>query len=93
MVAHRGRTGRTEKVSVSLDREDLRALERRAKKLYGGNLSAAVAEGARRIREEEGREALLRWLGNASSMTVEELEAVREEWGGKRPARRRKGAA
>src|SRR5260370_40366038 len=50
------RVGRTEKISVSLERSDLQALRRRAKRLYGGNVSAAIAEGARRIREEEGRE-------------------------------------
>jgi hypothetical protein len=56
---------RTEKISVSIDRSDLLVLRRRAKELYGGNLSAALAEAVARIREEEGREALVAWLGDA----------------------------
>jgi hypothetical protein len=76
----RARAGRTEKISVSLERSDVLALRRRAKKLYGGNLSAAVAEGARRILEEEGREALVTWLGGAADATAEERAAVVAEW-------------
>ena len=56
---------------LSPDRADLGTLRRRAKKLYGGNLSAAIAEAARRIREEEGREALVAWLGDAAQVTPE----------------------
>lgn len=67
---------------MSIDHADLDALKRRAKKLYGGNLSAAVAEGARRIREQEDREALVDWLGPAAQVTSEEQEAIRAEWRG-----------
>jgi hypothetical protein len=74
------RAGKTEKVSISLDRSDLNLLRRRARRLYGGNLSAVVAEGVRRIREEEGRKALVAWLGNAADATPSELEAIRDEW-------------
>ncbi len=88
-----GRPGRTQKVSVSLDRADLRALRRRAERLYGGNLSAAIGEGARRIREEEGREALLGWLGDVARATPEQLDAVRAEWQGAAPRARRRRAA
>lgn len=90
--ALRSRPGRTEKISVSLDRADVDSLRKRAKKLYGGNLSAAVAEGARRIREEEGRDALVAWLGQAAETTPEEREAIRAEWGGQPSKRRRPGA-
>jgi hypothetical protein len=87
------RSGRTEKISVSLDRGDLQALRRRAKRLYGGNVSAAIAEGARRIREEEGREKLVAWLGDSSKTTPEERDALRAEWnsarGKSRPPRKR----
>ena len=78
---------------MSLDSEDVRALRRRAEMLYGGNLSAAVAEAARRIREEEGREALVAWLGPAAEMTPEEAEAIEAEWRGEAPKRRRRRAA
>ncbi|MBI2892834.1 MAG: hypothetical protein HYY06_04730 [Deltaproteobacteria bacterium] len=87
------RPGRTQKVSISLDRADLRALRRRADTRYGGNLSAAIAEGARRIREEEGREALLGWLGDVAEATPEQLDAIRSEWQGAAPRARRRRAA
>jgi hypothetical protein len=77
-----GRAGQTDKISVSLDRTDLAALRRRARLLYGGNLSAAVAEGVRRVREEEGREALVAWLGKAGDATPAERDALRAEWNG-----------
>lgn len=78
-----GRAGRTEKVSISLERSELSAMRKRARRLYGGNLSAVVAEGIHRIREEEGREALLAWLGEAASATPDELRAIRDEWHGR----------
>ncbi len=74
------RPGRTDKVSVSIDRGDLAALRRRARRLFGGNISAAVAEGVRRIREEEGREALAAWLGKAGEASQQERDALRSEW-------------
>ena len=63
-------------------------MRKRARRLYDGNLSAVVAEGLRRVREEEGREALLEWLGDAARATPAELQAVREEWRNPVPRRR-----
>lgn len=88
------RPGRTAKVSISLDRSDLTMLRRRARRLYGGNLSAAIAEGVRRIREDEGREALVGWLGDAAKTTPAQGESIRAEWrGASARARRRHRAA
>lgn len=89
------RAGRTEKISISIDRVDLDALRRRAKQLYEGNLSAAVAEGARRIREQEAREKLVAWLGPAAEAAPDEREAIRAEWRGtdQLAKGRRRGAA
>jgi hypothetical protein len=85
------RAGRTDKISVSIERSDLKALRRRARQLYDGNLSAVIAEGVRRVREEEGREALSSWLGDVGAASPAEREAIREEWRGEpdRPPRRR----
>ena len=74
------RAGQTEKISVSLERTELVALRRRARRLYGGNISAAVTEGLRRIREEEGRESLVAWLGSVGDASLEERDALRAEW-------------
>jgi hypothetical protein len=89
----RSRAGHTDKISVSIDRKDLDALRRRARRLHGGNLSAVIAEGVRRVREEEGREALVAWLGEAGSATEDERNAVRSEWVARSAQRRsaRKG--
>jgi hypothetical protein len=85
-----GRAGKTEKVSVSLDHADLALLRKRARRLHGGNLSAALADGIRRLREEEGREALVAWLGEAATTTEAEREAIHAEWRTAVPARRRR---
>jgi hypothetical protein len=59
----------TEKVSVSLKKEDLRVLRARAKRLYGGNLSALLSDFAKLARYEEGADSLLEWLGAAAQLT------------------------
>ncbi|HVU03866.1 MAG TPA: hypothetical protein VHE30_19035 [Polyangiaceae bacterium] len=89
------RAGRTDKISVSLDRKDVAAIRARARRLYGGNLSAVIAEGIRRVREEEGREALVAWLGEAGRATPAERDAIRAEWGfpKKRPRSKKTGRA
>src|SRR5687768_7271684 len=84
------RAGSTEKVSVSIDRTVLASLRRRARRLYAGNLSAVIAEGIRRVREEEGREALVKWLGEAAETTPEQRAAILTEWSGPASSRRRR---
>jgi hypothetical protein len=89
------RPGSTDKISISLDRVDLATLRQRARKLYGGNISAAVQEGVRRVREEEGREALALWLGDAGGASPEQRNALRREWKqeSRRVPRRRRSRA
>lgn len=80
-------------MSISLARSELSILRKRASRLYGGNLSAVIAESVRRIREEEGREALVAWLGDAGHASPEEREAIRAEWRGETVRRRRRRIA
>jgi hypothetical protein len=84
------RSGRTDKVSISIERSDVTFLRERAARLYGGNLSAVVAEGVRRIKEEEGREALVALLGEAGHTTPEQRESIRAEWRREATRRRRR---
>jgi len=90
------RAGRTVKVSVSLDRDDLAVLKRRAKESFDGNLSAAFAEAARLIRQREARRRLVDRLGGPT-LTPESSAAIEaEQDGGLRyePRKvRRRGAA
>lgn len=59
------RAGRTVKVSISLDVDDVEVLKRRARESYGGNLSAAFGEAARWIRQREARRDLVQTLGGS----------------------------
>jgi hypothetical protein len=84
------RPGGTVKLSISLDAADIAALRRIARRRYNGNLSGLLADGVRLLREEEGRQALLSWIGKENMPTPEQAEAIRREWGfDKQPARRR----
>ena len=90
------RAGRTVKVSVSLDKEDVAALKRRARESYGGNLSAAFAEAARLLRQREARRRLIGELGG-STLTPESAAAIDAEQAGgpryePRKARRKRAA-
>ena len=88
------RPGRTVKLSISIDRGDFELLQKRAKRLSGGNVSAAVAEMIHIAREWDGREALAAWLGEGrDEPSAETMEHVRAEWrGGKRAKKRTKAA-
>lgn len=80
------------KLSVSLDPEHHALLEKRAKRLPGGNVSAAIAEALDLAAEWDGRVALAEWLGAPhGEPTRKELDAVRAEW--KAPKRRRRTRA
>ncbi len=80
-AAARPRKSRAEKVSISLQADDLAWLRARAKR-KGGNLSAELAEATRLLRQSEARHGLLELLGDAATMTPEEADAIRREWDG-----------
>jgi len=56
------RAGKT-KVSVSLNRDDVAVLKRRATEAHGGNLSAAFSEAVKWLRQREARRHLIDELG------------------------------
>lgn len=74
------RTLQTEKVSVSLRKDDLKILRARAKRLYGGNLSALLSDFAKLARYEEGADKLLEWLTEEYKPTRAALDAIKAEW-------------
>jgi hypothetical protein len=83
------RPGRTVKLSISLDTSDFQLLNKRAKKVSGGNVSAAIAQMIHIAGEWEAREALATWLGEGrSEPTPETMNAIRAEWRSS-PRRRR----
>ena len=75
------RAGKTIKVSVSLAKDDVAALKRRAKESYDGNLSAAFSEAARWIRQQEARRRLIDKLGGPM-LTPESAAAIDAEQAG-----------
>jgi hypothetical protein len=69
----------TQKVSISVDAEQLKWLRRRARE-RGGNLSAVFQEAARLLRQKEARERLLDRLGDQAKVSPAEADAIRAEW-------------
>lgn len=76
------------KVSISIDDADLRWLKSRARKVHGGNLSAAIAEATRLVRHREALGELLDAFG-APELSPDEVEEVALELGGTPPKPRR----
>ena len=82
------RSGKTVKVSVSLDREDLAVLRKYAKGAHHGNLSAAFAEAAKWIRQREARQWLIQKLGGPT-LTPQSSAAIDAEQRHRKPKAKR----
>jgi hypothetical protein len=81
----------TTKVSIAITNDDLRIFRARAARLHGGNLSAAIADAAAKLRREEAAHRLLKRLGAAplSDERAAELDAELEAPAPKKSRRRR----
>lgn len=86
------RAGTTQKVSVSLQRDLLKTLQRRAKRLYGGNLSAVLTEVAEAAARLEAQDDLIHHFG-WGPLSDAERTAIDTEWYAPSPKRKRKTAA
>jgi hypothetical protein len=86
------RAGTTEKVSVSLQRELLRTLKRRANRLYAGNLSAVLTEVAEAAARLEAQDDLIRHFGWGPLSPAEQAE-LDAEWYAPSPKKRKSSAA
>ncbi|HEY6464017.1 MAG TPA: hypothetical protein VIY73_27795 [Polyangiaceae bacterium] len=85
------RAGITQKVSVSVSREDLAVLKKRAKRLHGGNVSAVFADLIAEIKRREAWERALEWYGEPVALGDRERETIdRELLGSSRPTPGRK---
>jgi hypothetical protein len=84
------RSGGTEKISISIGTSDLASLRKRAKRLYGGNVSAVIAELAADAALLEGMHELVDSLGGPL-LTDRERETLDREWA--RPPRAPKQTA
>lgn len=72
------RTSPTTKISIAITAEDLQTLRAHAKRLHGGNLSAAVADAAAQLRREAAFHRYLELVG-APPLTAEDAAEVDEE--------------
>lgn len=81
MFEMKKRAGGTTHLSISLPLEQARLLKRRAKRIYGGNVSRVVSEAIRYVAYEEGRDALLATFGDSAIPTASEARALDEAWG------------
>src|SRR5260370_32095132 len=84
----------TKKVTISLDANELTRMVERAKRLHGGNLSAAFVDGLRALRRREGLKEFLR-MSNAPSLSPDQVSEVLAEirGDGRRPKTRSRRAA
>jgi hypothetical protein len=81
----------TSKISVTIDDTDLSWLRRRAKRVHGGNVSAAVTEAARMLRKQEALAAFLDAEG-VPRLSPDELAEVRAEWQAVKRTKKRRTA-
>lgn len=77
----RKREGGTTHISISLPTAEAKLLKRRAKRIYGGNVSRVVSDAIRYIAYEEGRDALIQTFGKGGKPTAEEASRLDEDWG------------
>lgn len=75
------RAGGTTHLSISLATEEAKILKRRARRVYGGNVSRVVSDAIRYIAYEEGRDALIASFGGRGKPTEEEARRLDAEWG------------
>jgi hypothetical protein len=83
------RAGNTEKVSVSLHKDLLTTLRRRAKRLYAGNLSAVLTEVAEAAARLEAQDDLIKHFGWGPLADAERAEIDAEWYGPKKKSRPR----
>jgi hypothetical protein len=88
------RAGVTEKVSLSVNREDLALIKNRAKRLHGGNVSAVFAELIAEIKRREAFDRAVAWYGEPIILSEDERVVIdRELLGGEKRRSNRKQTA
>lgn len=82
------------KLSISIPDDDLRWLRQRAKRMHGGNVSAAISEQTRLARHHEALGAMLDGMGVPALSERESATLIAEIDDRRAPSlRRRKRAA
>ncbi len=76
------------KVSFTIQKDKLRLLQKRAKRLHGGNLSAVIDEATEHLQRLEALDDFLEHV-KAPELTPEERSAIHAEWRGPTKTTRR----
>lgn len=69
---------KTAKISISVSAEDLKVLQKEAKRAHAGNVSAVIHELLAALRRREAAERVSKKLGG-DKVTEAEKQAIREE--------------
>ena len=80
MFSMKRRPGGTTHLSISLSTQEAKILKRRARRVYGGNVSRVVSDAIRYIAYEEGRDALIASFGERGKPTPEEAARLDAAW-------------
>jgi hypothetical protein len=75
------RAGGTTHLSISLPAEEAKLLKRRAKRVYGGNVSRVISDAVRYIAYEEARDALIASFEGKGNPTTAEARQLDADWG------------
>jgi hypothetical protein len=75
------RPGGTTHLSISLPTAEAALLKRRAKRVYGGNVSRVISDAIRYVAYEEARDALIASFGVKGKPTRQEAKQLDEDWG------------
>jgi hypothetical protein len=75
------RPGGTTHLSISLPAEEAKLLKRRAKRVYGGNVSRVISDAVRYIAYEEARDALIASFEGKGNPTAAEARQLDADWG------------
>lgn len=81
MLTVKKRPGGTVHLSISLPAEEAKILKRRAKHVYGGNVSRVISDAIRYVAYDEGRDALIATFGPRGTPTLDEAKRLDAEWG------------
>jgi hypothetical protein len=95
MVERKKRAGSTVTLSISISPDDVAILRKRAKRLHGGNVSAAIGDAAELLRIDESRQAFAAKLAKElGPLDVDIARAIlMETMGLVAPVRRKKAKA
>jgi len=72
------RPGKTKTIGISVTKETLALLKKRANRLHGGNVSALITEYAEQAKRDEAFDRAWAWYGGPEPTPEERIEILSE---------------